>query len=103
MHMSSNKNPPQVRLNREAVLQAVTDALIEVVGQEWAAELSISEETTFSEDLELESIELVALSEALQERFGQEVNFVAWISSLDLDAILALSVGDVVAYIHGQA
>ena len=50
-------------------------------------------DTSFAEDLELESIEFVALAEVLQELYGERVDFVAWISKLELDEIIQLTWG----------
>jgi acyl carrier protein len=85
---------------KDEVLDAVRACIREVIGEAWADEVSIERETSFSEDLELESIELVALSEKLAERFGAGVDFVGWLSEMELDAILALTVGDVVEQIE---
>jgi acyl carrier protein len=56
-------------------------------------------ETSFGEDLELESIEFVALAERIQNEYGQSVDFVGWLSDKELEAIIALKVGDVVDFI----
>ena len=82
------------------ILAKVRVCIQEVVGEAWADEIEIQVETSFSEDLELESIELVALSEKLAEKFGAEIDFVGWLSGMELDAILGLTVGDVVEHIE---
>ena len=56
-------------------------------------------ETSFEKDLELESIEFVALAEKLQERYGKSVDFVGWLSSKELDEIIGLTVGELVEFI----
>jgi acyl carrier protein len=56
-------------------------------------------DTTFAEDLELESIEIVALAEQVQDRYGDEVDFPGWLGELELDAIIGLTVGQLVARI----
>ncbi|MDF1563281.1 MAG: phosphopantetheine-binding protein [Deltaproteobacteria bacterium] len=86
--------------SKPEILAAVRGCIVEVVGEAWASEVTIGPETSFSEDLELESIELVALSEKLAEAFGEGIDFVGWLSGMELDAILELSVGDVVEHIE---
>ena len=78
------------------VLEAVAGAIREVVGEDWIQDEPILMDTSFAEDLELESIEFVALAEVLQELYGERVDFVAWISKLELDEIIQLNVGQVV-------
>ncbi|EST36992.1 hypothetical protein N566_15525 [Streptomycetaceae bacterium MP113-05] len=55
--------------------------------------------TTFHDDLEMESIDLVALSGTMREHYGDRVNFAAFIADLELDEIIALTVGELVDYI----
>jgi acyl carrier protein len=81
---------------RHEVLETLTGMLREVIGEDWALERTIDLHTSFNRDLELESIEFVALAEKLQGRYGAEVDFVGWLSGKELDEILSLTVGDVV-------
>ncbi len=87
---------------QEAVLEVVADRIRRVIGEAWAEEVEIGPDTSFSEDLELESIEFVALAEELQAVYGDRVDFVAWLSEMDLDRIIGLKVGDLVAFIAAQ-
>lgn len=83
------------------VLGTIAGFLREILGEDWAADVSIGPDTSLNADLELESIELVALAEKLQARYGAEVDFVGWLSGMDLDRILGLTVGDLVEFIVG--
>jgi acyl carrier protein len=82
--------------SEEQVLETVAGFLREVIGEEWARDVPIGMNTSFNEDLELESIEFVALAEKLQARYGDQVDFVGWLSQKELDEIIGLTVGDVV-------
>jgi acyl carrier protein len=84
---------------RGEVLREVARMIREVVGEAWVEEAEIGMETSFSQNLELESIEFVALGEKLQNHYGASVNFVAWLSGKELEQILALKVGDLVEFI----
>jgi acyl carrier protein len=81
------------------ILQSIAAMIVEVIGEEWSSETPITMETTFVSDLEVESIELVALSEKIQARFGDTVDFPSWLSGMELDQIIALTVGQLVDYI----
>ena len=80
-------------------LTTVAGLIHEVIGEDWDLEEEITLETTFSDDLELESIEFVSLAEKMQATFGEEVNFVKWLSEKELDEVIDLKVGDVVGFI----
>jgi acyl carrier protein len=84
---------------RAEILATLTGMIKEVIGEEWVAETPIGMETTFVQDLEVESIELVALSEKIQAHYGATVDFPTWLSGMELDQIIALSVGQLVDYI----
>lgn len=86
--------------DRPQILQNLTEILREVVGEAWADEIEIGLDTSFSDDLELESIELVALAEKVQARYGADVDFVGWLSNLELSEIIGLKVRDVVAFVE---
>ncbi|HIF40558.1 MAG TPA: acyl carrier protein [Planctomycetes bacterium] len=80
-------------------LQTVGRMIQEVIGDDWDLDQAITTETSFGDDLELESIEFVSLAEALKEEYGAEVDFVGWLSTKELDEIIKLKVGDVVEFI----
>jgi acyl carrier protein len=59
----------------------------------------IAMDTKFHDDLELESIDLVTLAGRLEERYGSSVNFAEFIAELELEEIIALTVGKLVEYV----
>ncbi len=73
--------------------------ILEVAGEEALLGDPVTRTTSFNKDLELESIDFVTLAEKLQQYFGADVNFADWLSSMDIDEIIALTVGDLVDYI----
>ncbi|CAN5138029.1 hypothetical protein BH11MYX1_BH11MYX1_03780 [soil metagenome] len=81
------------------ILSVVQAALVDIAGDEIMISGPLTLETSFNRDLELESIEFVALAEKLQERFGNKVDFVGWISGKELDQIIGLTVGELVEFI----
>ena len=86
-------------MTQDSTLEVVTGMIREVIGEDWELERPITAETSFADDLELESIEFVALAEKLHGRYGADVDFVAWLSGKELNEIIQLRVGDVVEYI----
>jgi acyl carrier protein len=84
---------------QEEILRTVEKLVVEVAGDEILIAGPLTMETTFNADLELESIEFVALAEKLQNHYGADVDFVGWISKKELDQIIALTVGELVELI----
>ena len=86
-------------LDPDDILATVSRLLVEVVGDELTLTGPITAASSFNRDLELESIEFVALAEKLQDHYGAGVDFVGWISTKELDQIIALTVGELVEFI----
>ncbi|NNN21432.1 MAG: acyl carrier protein [Acidimicrobiales bacterium] len=85
--------------NDATILKEVVAMITDVVGEDYAIDLDIDMETSFQEDLELESIEFVTLAEKLMETYGEKVDFTGWIASMDVDEIIAMTVGQLVDFI----
>jgi acyl carrier protein len=83
-----------------SILDEVRGLLVEVIGEEYVLDLEIELDTEFQADLEIESIEFVALAEKLLERYGERVDFVSWLADKEIDDIIAMTVGDLVAFIE---
>jgi len=83
----------------DEILATVEKLIVEVAGDELLLTGPITMTTSFNGDLELESIEFVALAEKLQQHYGSSVDFVGWISRKELDQIIALTVGELVEFI----
>lgn len=81
------------------VLDEIKAALTEVVGDDLLLAVDITPDTRFDDDLALESIEFIALGEQLRERYGDRVDFAGFIASMEIDEIMALTVGRLEAYI----
>lgn len=76
-----------------AIIAELTQILVEVIGEDFLLEVEVTASTTFSHDLELESIEFVAVAEKLQQRYGGRVDLTGFLAGLSIDQILDLTVG----------
>ena len=81
------------------LLAELVEMLLDVTGEDegWAA--GITAATRLEGDLQFESVELVALGELLRSRYGEGVDLAAFFAELDIDQIIGLTVGDVLAYL----
>ncbi|HMQ25550.1 MAG TPA: acyl carrier protein [Acidimicrobiales bacterium] len=94
--------PSASEATKQAVLGAVTEMLTEVIGEDELLMVDeVTMDTSFNDDLELESIEFVALAEELTERYGEQVDFVGWLADLELDALVTMTVGQLVEFVAG--
>lgn len=83
----------------QQILQDVRATLVDVIGEDYLLDIPIDMDTAFDADLQLESIEFVALAERLQERYGARVDFASWIAGLELVELVDLRVGQLVQFI----
>jgi acyl carrier protein len=82
------------------ILDEVVGILVEVIGEDFLLDVEVSAETSFNDDLAVESIEFVALAERLREHYGDRVDFVAFVSELELEEIVTMTVGQLVTHIQ---
>ena len=90
-------------VTEQVVLEELERMLVDVIGDDLLLDGPLTMETSFDQDLQLESIEFVALSERLLETYGEQVDFVSWLAEMELDEIIALTVGQVVAFVAANA
>lgn len=81
------------------VLAGLSEVLHELLEDYGLDDVEITMDTKFHDDLELESIDLVGLSGQLRERYGDKVNFAAFIADKELEEIIDLTVGQLVRYV----
>jgi acyl carrier protein len=81
------------------VLADIRAIVVEVIGEDYVSELDIERDTRFRDDLDVESIEFVALGEVLRARYGERIRLARWIGDMEVDEIIAMSVGQLVDHI----
>jgi acyl carrier protein len=85
--------------SKEAVLGEIRDMLRTVLDEHGMNDTEITADTSFHSDLELESIDLVALTGLMDQRYGEKVNLAEFLAEKDIDQVIALKVGDLVDYV----
>jgi hypothetical protein len=97
----------RVRIGRAmagaAELPELVGMLREATGESEAWARRITPATRLEDDLRLESVELTALGELIRRRHGDGVDLAGFLAGLDLDELIALSVGDLLAYVTSAA
>lgn len=79
-----------------AEIAGMLRAILDDVGLD---DLEITRESRFTEDLDLESIDLVTLAAKLEERYGRQVNFAVFVAGMELDELIDLTIGRLVDYV----
>lgn len=82
-----------------SVRDTVEGSIVAVVGRWYYEECQVDLDSTFAEDIELESMEVMEIAERLIETYEGRVDFVTWFSGMELEDLVELTVGDVVDFI----
>ncbi|MDN5285184.1 MAG: acyl carrier protein [Mucilaginibacter sp.] len=88
------------KLNNDEIFDLMKQFITEVIGEEFVEEMDITPESSFTKDLEMDSIEIVSFSEKIKQHFGDQIDFTGWLSSMDLDQLIDLNLGTIINYIQ---
>lgn len=92
---------PQTQSNSsEEVFAVLKQFIAEVIGEEFVEEMDITTQSSFTRDLEMDSIEIVSFSEKVKNHFGEHINFTGWLSGMDLDQLINLNLNDIINFIQ---
>lgn len=91
---------PTIKMNHEELFTLLKGFITEVIGAEFVEEMDITPESSFTKDLEMDSIEIVSFSEKIKAHFGDQMDFTGWLSSMDLDELIDLDLSMIINYIY---
>ena len=83
----------------QTVILADVSAMLQSVLGDFGDDAEITMDSSFRDDLGMESIDVVSLAGRLQARYGNGVNFALFASKLDVESVAELKVGQLVDYI----
>lgn len=86
---------------RQNLLAGVIAMIAQATSEHEAWASAVTASCRLESDLWLDSVELAALTGLLQSAYGQEVDLAAFLTGLEIDKLIGLTVGDLVSYIAG--
>jgi acyl carrier protein len=89
-------------LTTESILVEISGMLGKILDDYGLDGVEITMSTTFHDDLELESIDLVTLAGRIQEHYGEQVNLAEYLAEKDLEDVIGLRVGELVDYVASR-
>lgn len=81
-------------LTKEQVIADIENAILQVVGEEWADEMDLGPNTNLTTGIELDSIEISKVIEIIFGRYP-DVRFEDWFSSMDIRQVMNVTLGDI--------
>jgi acyl carrier protein len=88
------------RLTYQEIFDLLKQFITDVIGEEFVEEMDIEPQSSFTKDLEMDSIEIVSFSEKIKAHFGKEIDFTGWLSGMDLDELINLNLDQIIRYIE---
>lgn len=85
----------------KTVIRADIEAMLRTVLGDFGTDLPIGPDSTFRDDLGMESLDVVSLAGRLQSRYGDAVNFAQFVAGLDVSSMAELTFGDLVDFVAG--
>ena len=85
-------------MTREQVVADIRDAVVAIIGEEWADQVDISADRKLSNGLDLDSIEIAKVIETMMAKHP-DVDFAGWFTGMDIERITSLTVGDFADFI----
>jgi acyl carrier protein len=89
-----------LKMNHEELFNLLKGFITEIIGEEFVEEMDITPESSFTKDLEMDSIEIVSFSEKIKVHFGDQIDFTGWLSSMDLDQLINLDLNRIINHIY---
>lgn len=86
-----------------ALLEEIADLLCAVVDGDPGWRAALGPHTRLDGDLFLDSIELAALGDALRGRYGADVDLAGYVATLEIDALIALTLAEVAQFVAAHA
>jgi acyl carrier protein len=85
-----------------AIIRDITAVIREAVAEDWIQEFEIGANTSFNDDLDLESIEFVTIAAGLQQYFGEQIDLIGWLSTKSFDDLITLRVGNIAEFVSNS-
>jgi acyl carrier protein len=85
-----------------AIMRDITAVIREAVAEDWIQEFEIGANTSFNDDLDLESVEFVTIAAGLQQHFGDQIDLIGWLSTKSFDDLIALRVGNIAEFVSNN-
>lgn len=85
-----------------AIIRDITAVIRQAVAEDWIQEFGIDANTSFNDDLDLESVEFVTIAAGLQQHFGEQIDLIGWLSTKSFDDLIALRVGNIAEFVSNS-
>ena len=86
-------------MRKEEIFADLKQFVTDIIGEDVVEELDVNPQSIFTKDLEMDSIEIVSFAEKVREKYGEGIDFEVWLSSMEMDELINLSLERIVNFI----
>jgi len=86
---------------QEKIFGKIKELITEVIGEDFIEEYNVNMNSTLTGTLEMESIEIVELSEKIKLFYGQQIGINDWMAKMNLEELVNLAIKDIVNFLEG--
>jgi len=88
--------------NRTTIEETLKTMIVEVIGEDFISLEEINLTDKLTEDLEMESIDIVQFADLVKSEYGEKSDLTQWMSSMDLNEIINLKVFEIVDFLDKE-
>lgn len=81
------------------VLAEVVALVRDAINEDWILDLPMDAGTSLNRDLEIESMDFVAIAGRLQAKYGEVLDLANWFAGKDIRELVNLTVGDLATHV----
>jgi len=93
--------PSEIGSPHQDLLAGVIAMIAQVTSEDEPSASAVTASCRLESDLWLDSVELAALAGLLRSAYGNGVDLATFLTGLEIDKLIGLTVGDLVSYIAG--
>ena len=92
-------NNLKVAVPDAAVVAEVVGLVRTAINEDWILDMDMDADTSLNRDLEIESMDFVAIANVLQKNYGDVLDIAGWLAGKDIKELVNLTIGDLAGHV----
>lgn len=85
-----------------AVVEEVVTLVRAAINEDWILDMDMGAGTSLNRDLEIESMDFVAIANVLQTTYGDALDIAGWLAGKDIRELVNLTIGDLAGHVAAR-
>lgn len=83
----------------DALVNDVIALVRAAINEDWIHDMEMDADTSLNRDLEIESMDFVAIANLMQQQYGDSLDIAGWLSGKDIKQLVNLTIGDLAGHV----